>query len=73
MRAVYVPTPVLPGDASYLVATASALESGGTLTVYSPTRAPQGTTLLPPERLRQVLRQWADADRTGRGRLALDN
>ena len=73
MRAVYVPAPVVPGDASYMVATASPMEGGGTLTVYSATRAPLGTTRLQPERLRQVLREWATADRAGRGRLALGN
>ncbi len=74
MRAVYVPTPVPPRGAAYLVATAVDRESGGTLTRHSTAHpTPCVSMLLTPEQLRQVLRRWAAAHREGHGRLEIED
>ena len=74
MRAVYVPTLVLPRGAVYLVATATAIEDGGTLTRYSTAHpTPCLSLLLTPERLRQLLGRWAAAERAGQGLLTIED
>lgn len=62
MRAMYVPTPVMPSGAACLVAVASDIESGGTLTRYTTAHpTPCISMLLTPEQLLQVLRRWTAA------------
>ena len=74
MRAVYVPTPVVSEGAAYLVVTARTTERGGTLICPAAVRsAPCVTLRLTPEHLRQVLRQWATADRAGHGLLKIED
>ena len=74
MRAVYVPTPVMPRGAAYLVATAPDMESGGTLTRYTTAHpTPCISMLLTPVQLRQVLRRWAAAARAGHGQLEIED
>jgi len=68
MRAVYTPTPVLPGGASRLVANVPAGESSGTLTLY-PARH---SAALTPTQLRAVLRLWKEAAQDGQGILEVE-
>ena len=65
MRAVYTPTPVIPGGAARLEATAPTGRSGATLTLYPARRS----AALTPTQLRAVLRLWTAAARDGQGTL----
>ena len=70
MRAVYVPTRVVPAGAARLEATAPAVEgSGGTLVLYPADRRAPRRTPLTPAQLRGLLRQWERGVRAGEGRL----
>jgi hypothetical protein len=69
MRAVYVPTRVVPSGAAVLVATAPATEGAGELILYPAERRPPRRTALTPEEVQGVLRQWAAGVRAGQGRL----
>jgi hypothetical protein len=70
MRAVYVPTRVMPAGVSRLEATALAGGGrGGTLTLYPADRPEPRRTPLTPAQLRGLLRQWARGVRAGEGRL----
>ena len=73
MRALYVPTPAMPERAPWLVAmaTAPAIETGGTLTCYAAADSTPAITPLTREQLRRLLREWAAADRDGRGLLEI--
>ena len=70
MRAVYVPTRVVPAGAAMLEASAPAVEgSGGTLVLYpADRRGPRRSALTHPQ-LRGLLQQWAQGVRAGEGRL----
>jgi hypothetical protein len=65
MRAVYTPTPVVPGGAARLEATTPAGHSGATLTLY-PTRH---SAPLTSAQLQAILRLWTAAARDGQGTL----
>jgi hypothetical protein len=69
MRAVYVPTRVVPAGAAVLVATAPATDGGGELLLYPAERRAPRRTKLTAEELQGVLRQWAAGVRAGQGRL----
>ena len=70
MRAVYVPTRVMPAGVVRLEATAPAVEgSGGMLTLYPADRPEPRRTPLTPAQLRGLLRQWAQGVQAGEGRL----
>jgi hypothetical protein len=69
MRAVYVPTRVVPAGVGRLEATAPATMEAGTLTLYPPGRQAPQRTRLTPAQLRGLLQQWARAVRAGEGRL----
>jgi len=71
MRAVYVPTPVLPGEPARYVARAPAVEDGGTMTFFPAAAITPCTILLTPKHLRLLLRHWAEADRDGQGLLEI--
>ena len=73
MRAVYVPTPAVPGGAACLVALATAIEDGGTLTRHTTAHpTPCISMLLTPEHLLQVLRRWTALEQAGRGLLEIE-
>jgi hypothetical protein len=65
MRAVYTPTPVIPGGAARLEATAPGGQSDATLTLYPARRS----AVLTSAQLRAVLRLWTEAARDGQGTL----
>ena len=69
MRAVYVPTRVVPAGAAMLEATAPAAGGGGTLTHYPVDRRGPRRTPLTPAQLHGLLQQWARGVRAGEGRL----
>ena len=70
MRAVYVPTRVLPTGVVRLEATAPAGGGrGGTLTLYPADRPEPRRTPLTPAQLHGLLRHWARGVRAGEGRL----
>ncbi len=70
MRAVYVPTCVVPAGAARLEAFAPAVESsGGMLTLYPADRRAPRQTALTPAQLRGLLALWARGVRAGEGRL----
>ena len=75
MRAMYVPTPGRSGCATWLLAIASApaIEAGGTLTCYAAAASMPSTLPLTREHLRQPLKDWAAADRAGHGLLEIDD
>ena len=60
MRAVYVPTRVVPAGAARLEASAPAAGGGGgTLVLYPADRRAPRRTPLTPAQLRGLLQQWA--------------
>jgi len=67
MRAVYTPTPVMPGGAARLEAVAPTGQRNATLTLYPARRS----AALTPTQLRAVLRLWTEAARDGQGTLEL--
>jgi hypothetical protein len=69
MRAVYVPTRVVPAGLAKLEAAAPATGGGGTLTCYPVGGRVRHQIRLTAGQLRWVVRQWARAVLAGEGRV----
>jgi hypothetical protein len=69
MRAIYVPSMLVPSGMAKLVATAPAAGDGAELTLYPVTHAAPERTRLSSAQLRGLLKVWAAAARAGQGQL----